>query len=157
MSAFLLNLYDATLDLVDKDDRKLFQEGYKGLKESNFFGGKKKYYGNFMKLIERDLNCNQTMKALKITTECDTNGSTAAAKRIPTQEGMVDILKSNKATSKEIQKHCNMVWDNLVFGVDTPRYFDIFNTASTNTATLDGEHTERKIKHVMMGDKLGNS
>jgi len=67
---------------------------------------------------------------------------------------MVDIFKSNKATSEEIQKHCDMVWDNLAFGVDTPRYFDIFDTAPTNTATLDGERNERKLKHAMMGNKL---
>ena len=52
MSVFLLNPYDATLDLADKDNRKLFQEGYKGLKESNIFGRKKPDYGNFVKLIE---------------------------------------------------------------------------------------------------------
>jgi len=59
------------------------------------------------------------MKDLKVATVWDTNGSTAAAKIILTQEGMVDNFKSNKVTSKEIQKHCNMVWDNLAFGVDT--------------------------------------
>ena len=40
-----------------------------------------------------------------------------------------------------------MVWDNLSFGVDTPRYFDIFDIAPTDMATLDGERNERKIKH----------
>jgi len=69
MSAFLLNPYDATLDLADKDERKLFQEGCKGLKESDIFGGKKTDYGNFVKLFERDMNRNRTMKALKVVTE----------------------------------------------------------------------------------------
>ena len=91
---------------------------------------------------------------MKVATEWDTNGSMAAAKKFHSQEGMVDIFKSKKSTSKEIEKHCNMVWDNSVFGVDTPRYFNISDTALTNMATLDGERNERKLKHVMMGNKL---
>ena len=67
---------------------------------------------------------------------------------------MVDIFKSNKATSKEIHKHCDMVWDNLVFGVNSPKYFGIFDTALTDTTTLDGERNERILKHVMIGNKL---
>ena len=94
---------------------------------------------------------------MKVATEWDTNGSMAAAKKFHSQEGMVDIFKSNKATSKEIQKHCNIVWDSSIFGVDTPRYFDIFDTVPIDTATLHGERNERKLKHVMMGNKLLNS
>lgn len=53
MSSFLLNPYDVTPNLTDKDDMKHFQEGYKGLNESNIFDGKKKTHGNTVKLIER--------------------------------------------------------------------------------------------------------
>ena len=97
------------------------------------------------------------MKALKITIEWDTKGSTDEANRIPTQEGMVNIFKSNKATSKEIQKHFDMVWNISAFGSDTPRYFDIFDTAPTDTASLDDKCNARKLKHVMMDNKLWNS
>lgn len=87
------------------------QEGCKGLKEADIFDGKKQNYGNFVKLVERGLNCIRTMKTLKIATEWDTGGSTDEANMIPTQEGMVDIFKSNEATSEEIKKHCDLVWD----------------------------------------------
>ena len=93
MCSFLLNLYDTTLNLADKDNRKIFQEGCKGLKESYIFDGKKQDYRNFEKLIEGYLNYTRTMKALKIATKWDISGSTDESKRIPTQEGMVDIFK----------------------------------------------------------------
>ena len=100
--AFLLNPYDATRNLADKDDRKLFQEGCKGLKEKDIFDGRKQNYVNFVKLLEGDLNNTRTMEAFEICTEWDTKGSSAAAKRIPTIEGTVDIFTSNKTTSEKI-------------------------------------------------------
>ena len=56
MTTFLLNPYDADLDLSDKDDRKLFQEGSKGIKSTNkdeciLFDGKKANFNKFSKII----------------------------------------------------------------------------------------------------------
>ena len=96
------------------------------------------------------------MKVLKIATEWDTKGSTDESKRPPTQEGMVDIFKYNKATRKEIQKHCEMVCSTLTFGSDTPRYFNVFDTATIDTASLDDERNTRKLKNVMMGNTPWN-
>lgn len=75
MSSFLLNPYNITLNLSDKDNKKLLKEGYIVLEEFDIFYGKKQYYRNFVKLIKRDLNCTRTIKALKITVEWDTSGS----------------------------------------------------------------------------------
>ena len=50
---FILNPYEVSLDLSDKDDRKLFKEGSKGLKEEELFDGKKQNFSTFMKLIEK--------------------------------------------------------------------------------------------------------
>ena len=52
--AFLLNPYDAELDLSNKEDRKLFTEGCKGVKEKDIFDGKKQNYSTFVKLIENE-------------------------------------------------------------------------------------------------------
>ena len=52
MASFLLNPYDITLNLADKDDWKLFKEGSKGLKDKDIFDSKNVSYGNFVKLIE---------------------------------------------------------------------------------------------------------
>ena len=38
---FVLNLYDAVLNLADKDNRKLFRDGCKGVKAKDIFDGKK--------------------------------------------------------------------------------------------------------------------
>ena len=157
MSSFLLNLCNVILSLVDKNNRKLFQEGCKGLKESDIFNGKKQDYGNFVKIIKRDLSCTSTMKALKIITKWDTRGSTDEVKRIPTQEGMVDVFKSNKASSKEIKTHCDLVWNTSAFLSDTPRYFGISDTAPVDTACLEDAHNTRKLKHVVISKKLWNS
>ena len=48
---FLLNPYEADLNLNDKDDRKLFSEASKGLKEGNLFDGKRETFSTFSKLI----------------------------------------------------------------------------------------------------------
>ena len=50
------------LDLNDKDDRKLFQEGCKGLLEKDMFTGSKTEYGNWVKLIETDFESTRTME-----------------------------------------------------------------------------------------------
>ena len=80
---FLLNPYDATLDLTDKDDRNLYQEGCKGLKDKDTFNGKKENYSSFVKLIERDFNGNRTMEALKVCTAWNSQASDSKDKRIP--------------------------------------------------------------------------
>eukprot|EP00957_Ditylum_brightwellii_P191570 14585517-Ditylum_brightwellii.AAC.1 len=49
--SFILNPYDATLDLSDKEDRKMFEFGTKGLEESQQFNGKKEIFNDFAKLI----------------------------------------------------------------------------------------------------------
>ena len=79
--AFLLNPYDATLNLADKDDRKLFQEGCKGLKENDIFDGRKQNYGNFVKLLEGYLNNTRTMDTFETCTEWDTKVSSATEKK----------------------------------------------------------------------------
>ena len=54
--AFLLNLYDATLDLSDKEDRKLYESGYKGLHKDQRFNGSKEKFREFAKLLALELN-----------------------------------------------------------------------------------------------------
>ena len=157
MSSFLLNPYDATLNLADKDDRKIFQEGCKGLKDKEIFDGKKLNYGNFVKLIEPGLTSTRTMTALEISTAWDSNGSSTEAKRIPDANGIIDIFKSNKATPEEIKHHCGLVWAKTDFGADTPQYFKVFATAPTDTSELQAFRNAQQLKHVMMGNKIWES
>ena len=102
MSKFLLNPYDAPLDLSNKDDRKLYQDACKGLKDKDLFDGKRENYSNFIKLIERDLTAFRLLDNLKINTEWATTASTIEHQRIPTPEGIIDLFKSNKATKEQV-------------------------------------------------------
>ena len=105
----MLNPYDADLDLTDKEDRKMFTEGCKGVSEKDIFDGKKQNYSNFVKLIEGDLNARRTMGVLTINTMWAEGGATDATKRIPLPEGRIDMFESNKATTKEIAEHVKLV------------------------------------------------
>ena len=49
--AFILNPYDAILDLSNKEDRKMFEIGTKGLDEKQRFNGRKEAFNDFSKLI----------------------------------------------------------------------------------------------------------
>ena len=80
--AFILNPYNADLNLADIEDGKLFTEGCKGVSDKEFFNGKKQYYGTFVKLIKCDLNARRTMAALKTSTKWTAGGATGAAKRL---------------------------------------------------------------------------
>ena len=157
MTTFILNPYDAVLNLGDKDDRKLFTEGCDGLKKEDYFDGKKQNYGNFAKLLEGELHDTRTMEALQIHTRWQDGGDADAAKRVPLTEGEIDIFKSNKATKEEVLRHCNLVWAETDFGTNTPKYFKAFDTAPTDTAGLNVLRNHRKQKHVMLGKKIWNS
>ena len=155
--AFLLNPYDADLDLSDKEDRKLFTEGCKGVSEKDIFDGRKQNYSNFVKLIEGDLNAKRTMSALKISTKWEPGGDTDAAKRIPLSEGEIDLFKSNKATKEELNEHVALVWSGTAIGDNTPKYFQEFNIAPTDNDSLIKLRNNQRLKHVMLGRQLWNS
>ena len=157
MSRFLLNPYDAPLDLADKDDRKLYQEACKGLRDKDLFDGKRENYSNFLKLIEKDLSATRLLDSLKIHTIWDAHASTLAGQKIPKTNGLIDIFKSNKATKEQVEEHVNLVWSDSTYGVTTPKYFTIFDSAPTDTDTLNSLRNTAKLKHVMMGAKLWNS
>ena len=67
--AFLINPYDADLNLADKDDRKLFKDGCSGLKEEDLFDGKREDYVNFTNLMENELEPVRVMECFNFPTE----------------------------------------------------------------------------------------
>ena len=153
----MLNPYDADLDLTDKEDRKMFTEGCKGVSEKDILDGNKQNYSNFVKLIEGDLNARRTMGVLTINTMWAEGGATDATKRIPLPEGRIDMFESNKATTRGIEEHINLVWEDTDLGADTPKYFKEFDTAPSDKAALDKLRHGQRLKHVMLGHQLWNS
>ena len=110
MTSFLLNPYDATLDLSNKEDHKLFQDACKGLKGKDLFGGERDKYNDFVKLIESEFNSTRMMEALNIATKWRDKATTREDKRKVAPDGMVDVSSSNKITREEVLDHCNRVW-----------------------------------------------
>ena len=66
MTTFLTNPYDTPLNLGDKNDRKLFAEACRVLKEKDTFDGSKTGYNNFVKLIKYKLESTRTTGVLEI-------------------------------------------------------------------------------------------
>ena len=151
MTTFILNPYEADLDLTNKEDRKLFLDACKGLPDKDKFDGKRENFGNFAKLLEQQLNSTRTMEAMVVNTEWTTGT------RTPDASGTVNIFKSNQATREEVETHCVLVWSNSTFGNNTPRYFADFQATPSNTTELNSLRNQRKLKHVIMGSKIWNS
>ena len=150
--AFLINPYDADLNLADKDDRKLFKDGCSGLKEGDLFDGKKENYVNFTKLLEKELESVRLMECLKIPTEWVAEGN-VTARRVPILAKKIDIFHSNLCNKDQLSAYCDLVWAQSNLG-NTSKFFDIFETPPTTTAELETVRNKRKLKHVMLGTKL---
>ena len=157
MSVFLTSPYDDPLDLVDKDDRKLFKEEFKGLCNKDMFTGTKQGYVNFVKLIKTEFESTRTMEALEVCTKWDTAEGTDEAKRIPSEQGKIDIFTSNKASKEEVIFHCDLVWSTSAFGSNTPKYFKNVASAPANNATLNDAWNLVKQKYIIIGTKIWNS
>ena len=93
------------------------------------------------------------MECLSIPTKW-VAGGTVAQKRVPRADSKVDIFNSNLCTTDQLKAYCDLVWSESTYGANTPKYFDIFDTAPTNTFELDEYRNKRKLKHVMLGTKL---
>ena len=149
--SFILKSYDATLNLADRDNMKLFENGYKGLKSEDTFDGQKGKYSEFAKLIEKYFKDVRVMCAFEIATEW------LAIGRTPTQDNMIENFQSCKVQKDLIVSHIDHVWADITFDNLTPEYFEIFDPMPTDTAKLNVLRNLRKLKHVIMGKKIWNS
>ena len=159
---FVLNPYDADLDLTDKDDRKLYNDGCKGLKETgDHFDGKKKNFKNWSKLMEPLLKKTRSMICFMVPTMWDdTPGNTAAARtarRMPIEDKMVNIFKTHRIDREKVVEYSDLVWANTGFGNNTPKYFARLDPVPTSDDTLDDVRDQRKLKHVILGQKIWSS
>ena len=155
--AFITNPYDATLDLTNREDRKLFQEGSKGLKEDDKFAGKKVKYNTFAKLMGKSFEDVKVMSTLTIPTVWDEKNADVALQRLPTEAGLIDMFKNNSVSKEQVRRKSELVWANTTFGADTMHYHARFETTPVDTPTLNAARNKDKLKHVMMGKMLWNS
>ena len=155
--AFILNPYLADLDLSDKDDRKLFQEGCKDFKkEADFFDGKREDFDDFCKLMEKEFEQTKMMECLYVPTSWPTTG-TAEQNRIPEADGMVDIFETHQLEREKVRDYSELVWADTTHGGNTPKYYVNFATAPGSTSALKKVRNQRRLCHVMMGHKVWNS
>ena len=145
---FLLNPYEADLDQSDKDDRKLFAEASKGLKEENLFEGKRENFPTFSKLIEKKFHDARIMKCLNVPTLWNEGAGTVTERRTPIADGMVDFFSSFRGTRKELQDHCDLVWASINL-TSTLRLFDIFSNGANHYRGIERskESTQAKAYH----------
>ena len=139
------------MNLVDKDDRKLFKDDGAGLKDENLLG-KKENYLNFAKLMENELESKRFMECLKILTEWVAGGNIAAL-RVRILRKKIDILHSYLYPKDQNSAYSDLVWSQSNLG-DITQFFDIFDKAPTITAELEAVQNKRNPKHIMLGNIL---
>ena len=153
--AFILNPYEADINLNTKEDRKLFKEGCAGLAEDDKFKGDRKSYTKFFKLLRVAI---EAIKAFEVLTIGATFDSATAAPRAPATT--INILSSSDASDEQVKTHCDLVWSTTPFGNndnETPNYYKTFDTSPANTNDLNALRNQTKIRHVMLGHKIWNS
>ena len=87
--AFMINPYDRTVDLSDKDDKKLFEVGSEGLVNEDKFDGKAENAQGFLKLIRNRTGEFKLRDVFKVSSEWDMS---TTAPRVPTS--YVDVFLS---------------------------------------------------------------
>ena len=154
--SFQLSPYDAALDLSKNDDRKLYLEAIKGLKEATHFTGKKTDFDQFSKLMGKAFKDVRVMEILTIPTEWDATNADAALQRIPTDAGLLNLFDDNKVTKEQVGAKSELVWSSSDM-TSTSKYFAKFDANPTDDATLNAARNRAKMKHVIMGKKIWSS
>eukprot|EP00957_Ditylum_brightwellii_P082464 6269798-Ditylum_brightwellii.AAC.1 len=108
--AFILNPYNTTLDLLDKEDRKMFEIGTKGLEELQRFNGQTETFNNFAKLISHKMKDIQVLEALGVATEWDDPAPSNAFK-------VINIFENTGKEAKKVKTHIEMVWAETLHGI----------------------------------------
>ena len=156
MATISIILYDGNLDLTTKNDQKQFQYVCRGLKEADKLGGKKTEYMPFTKLLERGFEDVHIMENLNISTICDIRNPKLVLQKVPTELGTIDIPTLNKATKAKIKDQAGLVWVSTNH-VNAANYFLRFATVSTKKYELYELHSQKNLKHIIIGRVIFNN
>eukprot|EP00957_Ditylum_brightwellii_P117591 8968128-Ditylum_brightwellii.AAC.1 len=151
--SFILNPYNNTLDLSDKDDRKLFLTGSKGLETAQRFDGEKESFSDFAKLVGHRIKNVILAEVLEITTEWD-----ALTVTLRPPKTIVNIFEKKEVSKDILKAHVDLIWANTGHGGvagETPNYFKAMTPA--DTPALNTARNQRKLKHAMLGNKTWDS
>jgi len=95
----------------------------------------------------------RVMKCLSVPTEWNVGGVNVAARRILTTAGKVDFFSSYRGERAQIEEYSDLVWANTTLAI-TPKLFDILNPAPANNNELEDQRNQRRLRHIIMGNKI---
>eukprot|EP00957_Ditylum_brightwellii_P024114 1818424-Ditylum_brightwellii.AAC.1 len=102
MMSFVLNPYDNALDLLDKEGRKLFKSGCKGLEPAQQFDGRKEAH---------QIKNVRLAEVLETATEWDTHATV-----LKFLQTIINTFDRKDVTKEAMTKHVNLVWASIRFG-----------------------------------------
>lgn len=146
--AFILNPYNVVLDLNQKDNRKLFKDESKGLKEKDKFDGKRENYVNFTKLVKVSFDSMRAMETLNIRIKW--TGAVKQPKKI------LNHFKDKNISKQQVKKYTDLVWCDTNH-TTTAQLFRTFHAEPLNDVELTTARNAHKIKSMMGGSKTWNS
>ena len=155
--AFCLNPYDVTLDLRNKDDRKIYLDGCKGLDKEDLFDGSKEKYKDFVKLMKKPMEDVRVMKTLMVPTKWDEHNADNEQKKCVLPGESINIFDRHSASKEQVRTYVDLFWANTAHGINTPKYHGVYATAPNDDATLNAGRNGTKLKSVMLGKKLWGS
>ena len=146
---FLLNPYDADLDISNKEDRRLYLDACQGLSGYDF-GGEREKIGQFVKLLEVEMLDKRLMETITIATKWKTGN------RNP--DKAANFLDDDNIKTEEVTKHVDLVWSESGHSAtDTPEFFTNFATDPADKAALEKVRNKYRLKHVILGKKVWNT
>ena len=118
--AFCINPYDVTLDLRNKDDRKIYLDGCKGLDKDDLFDDSKGKYKDFVKLMKKPMEDVRVMRTLIVPTKWDENNANNEEKKRVLPNKSIQIFDRHSATKEQVRKYVELFWADTTHGTDTP-------------------------------------
>eukprot|EP00957_Ditylum_brightwellii_P035900 2720718-Ditylum_brightwellii.AAC.1 len=99
---FLLNPFDAALNLSNKEDRKLFEAGTKELSDDLKLTGNKEKFNNFRKLISKRTQKVRLMEALDALTKREAGADPNNLIKI------INIFNETGITKGQVEAHVDL-------------------------------------------------
>ena len=144
--SFILNFFDAMLDLNKSEDYKLFKTAMLGLDKEQKFNGKRENFADFCKLIQHKLDDTRLYEVLDIATEWIKAVSTNAIM-------VVNVFDKTRIKISKVKEHFELVWadtQHKSVADKTSKYFKNFGTTKpADDVGLNLARNTRRFKHVM--------
>ena len=134
---YLLNPYDADLDLTNKEDRRLYLDACKVFTGYEF-GGERDKIGQFLKLLEVEMSDKRLTQALIVAINWKSSS------RNP--EKKANLLKDDSILTDQVLKHVELIWSESGYeATDTPEFFIDIPTPPTTNDELENVRNKFRL------------